>query len=359
MMFVSVPPTVKVPWYGFGPCVLVSGLIAGLTSLAAQAQGQGDIADVAFAGTIIAAEDVSAIAKVRGFLVVGADEAIGSGKNRNFIQVLEPAGENRYTQHQDILLFEGDGEDQEMDIEGIAAVGDAVYVIGSHSKKRPKTKAKKSYDKNRKTFHGKKVKPEPSRGRLYRLTLTPDGSAVADSMVWQSLATAIEKDPVLGPFSAIPSKENGVDIEGLAADGEWLYAGFRGPVLRGGHVPVMRFKFETPADSYELRYVNLDGRGIRALARTSDGFLILAGPVGDGPGSFQLYHWDGKDVISGKGHDPAKVGRIRLLRDLSVPAGAKAEGLALLDEDDDGYDLIIVFDGIDDPLAQRHRIEKP
>src|SRR5262245_60839271 len=76
-------------------------------------------------------------------------------------------------------------------------------------------------------------------------------------------------------------------------------AGFRGPVLRENYTPVLRFTFAVPVIESDLLYVNLGGRGIRDLTRARGGLLVLAGPVGDGPGSYQLYFWDGKDCLPG------------------------------------------------------------
>ena len=105
----------------------------------------------------------------------------------------------------------------------------------------------------------------------------------------------------MGIFTKIPSKENGIDIEGIASDGDKLYIGFRGPVLRGNYVPVMVIKdCDNPSD-YELLFVNLDGNGIRDICKVEDGFLIISGPMGDGVGNYQLYFWNGVDSIPGKG----------------------------------------------------------
>src|SRR6266508_350209 len=78
--------------------------------------------------------------------------------------------------------------------------------------------------------------------------------------------------------SRVASKENRVDIEGLAVKDGRLYFGFRGPVLRDGWVPILVTAWDD-VDAAEVRYVQLDGRGIRDIAVVDDGFLILAGPV--------------------------------------------------------------------------------
>src|SRR4030095_15559862 len=102
-------------------------------------------------------------------------------------------------------------------------------------------------------------------------------------------------------FGAIASKENGVDAEGLAVRDQRLYIGFRGPVLRGNFTPILRCRFGSPIGEPEVLFVNLGGCGVRDLARVDGGLLILAGPVGDGLGSYQLYLWDGRDGVPGEG----------------------------------------------------------
>ena len=113
------------------------------------------VASVELSGDLKAAEDVSAIAKIGRLLVVGSDEGVGADENKNIIQLLEPEGDNRYKIRKDILLFKGDEENgKEMDIEGIAVDGHVVYVIGSHSAKRSRIKAKKKHKTNLKVFRG-------------------------------------------------------------------------------------------------------------------------------------------------------------------------------------------------------------
>ena len=164
----------------------------------------------------------------------------------------------------------------------------------------------------------------------------------------------MEQDPYLGPFTRIPSKENGVDIEGIAVKGETVFLGFRGPVLRDNYVPVMKFPFASPED-YALHFVELGGLGIRDMVEVSDGFLLLAGPVGDGPGSRLLSFWNGEDTIPGE--DRRVKGAVELAR-IEAPMEAKAEGLALLSEDDSSYTVLIVFDGLQRGAPRSFRVEK-
>jgi hypothetical protein len=137
---------------------------------------------------------------------------------------------------------------------------------------------------------------------------------------------------VLGPYTKIPGKENGVDIEGLAVRDGRLFVGFRGPVVRDGLAAVMEFAFEQP-DAYEVKPLNLGGRGVRDLAAVNGGLLVLAGPVGEEEGEYGLYFWDGV------GAAPTVVG------DVKIDGDAKPEGIALLSEDADAWRVLLICDG--------------
>lgn len=308
---------------------------------------------------IMAAEDVSAIAKIDSFFVIGSDESVGD-KDKNYIQLLKKGAGENYEVHSNILLFEGsETEGKEMDIEGLATEGDKVFVVGSHSSKRKVIKENKKYKKNREKFHKDKVEDERNRDWLYQLTIDSQGEEVTREKI--TLRKIIESDSVLKTFRNIPSKENGIDIEGLAAKNEWLYIGFRGPVFRGNYVPVMKLKFDDPEGTYKLLYVELNGLGIRDMTSVSDGFLIVAGPVGDGPASYQLYHWDGKDVIPGKDLAVKDIGKISLLSEIIPPEGGKAEGVVVVQEEEALYKLIIAYDGVEnkDNILQGFHLARP
>jgi len=336
--------------------IILAVFVGVMLNHAASGEHLQPLAAVKMLGSIKAPEDVSAIAKVGSFLVIGSDEGVGPNEEDNFIQVLKKVGDD-YKVDRNILLFKGNQTDgKEMDIEGIAVEGDTVFVVGSHSSKRQRVKSNKKYKKNRKNFRQDKIEDEKNRDWLYRLTL--DSQGIGSDKKKISLRKIIKKDKVLKTFSQIPSKENGVDIEGIAVKEGWLYVGFRGPVFRGNYVPVMKLKFDAPKETYELLYVNLGGRGIRDIIHVSNGFLIVAGPVGDGPASYQLYHWDGKDVIEGKNRTPKDIGKMKLLGEIMPPKNGKAEGVVVLEENDASYELIIVYDGAKNGGAQRFSVAK-
>jgi hypothetical protein len=299
------------------------------------------------------ASDLSAVALVGNHLVVGSDEG-------HVIQILKTKSPDAFELVRKYSLPDGqetdetEKEDPEIDFEGIAADGNVVYIVGSHSRKRKKVEVRnpdrRSHDKNRERLS--EIEPEAARRALFRVTLDADGKLVG-AVEKKDLSGAINKfETELKPFAQIPSKENGIDIEGIAVQGNDLYIGFRGPVLRENWVPVMVTQFENPADHPKLLYVNLGGLGIRDMVAVGDDqFLIIAGPMGDGPGGYHLYSWNGKDCVPGK--NGAK-GVVRNLGEIPTDTGAKAEGITLLSSDqDDPLRLLIVFDGPErgDPIS--------
>jgi hypothetical protein len=295
-----------------------------------------------FIGQIQHSDNISAIDISNDFLVIGADEG-------NRVQVLKRQGED-YAVVNDITLNENA---KEIDIEGIACDGNTVYVVGSHSAKRPKIDKKVTYEENRQNI--KQVVPEPDQDRLFRFSLDAEGNA--KDVEETSLRSIIDSKKVLKDFSLLPSKENGVDIEGIAIHKQQLYIGFRGPVLRENWVPVLKCRFAKPVTEAELLYVQLDGLGFRDITRVENGFLILAGPVGDGPGSYQIYLWDGEDCLLGI-RTSGQTGTIEFLGVIPTDEGAKAEGITVLKESSSAYEVAIVYDGLNNGSPTLFRISK-
>lgn len=307
--------------------------------------------------------NVSALAfsKNRDFLVIGLDEGAT-------FQVLKKDGRDAYYASPERNIPLGPDSD-ELDIEGIAWGKKHLYVIGSHSRKRLRVKYKepdpddnKTAKQNRKRLE--KTATEPSREQLFRVELDGHGKADKDSIKVVSFRNIFANDDLFRLFQPLPSKENGIDIEGIAVDGDDnLYIGFRGPVLRGNYVPVMVVEFEDKFKEkdidYEILFVNLGGRGIRDMIwQSNKDFLILAGPVGDGPASFRLYHWNGKDCVPGDDKRDA-LKNVRPLCDIQPPKDdAKAEGIAILGRSDEEYEFLVVFDGIADGGARTYRCKR-
>jgi hypothetical protein len=287
--------------------------------------------------------NLSGVCRVGDFLVIGADEGeLKNGVDTRKAQVQGPDGEDIVQAQYIELPAEGKTE---IDIEGIACQDRVVYVVGSHSVARKKVGKGESYQDNLKRLAD--TKSESSRDALYRFTLAADGGVSDTSQIMRtSLRSDLNAEKVLEKALAAPSKENGVDIEGLAVKDDRLYVAFRGPVLREGWVPILAIRKPTddasgvPSAVTDRYFVNLGGLGIRDIASVLNGFLIIAGPVGDVPPDFRLYLWDGKDMVPGM-RSPG--GTVRLLGDFPKGSG-KPEGLAVLAETADRYDLLVVYD---------------
>jgi hypothetical protein len=294
----------------------------------APAERISEVRPVVLSGDVDAGTDLSGVVVVGDHLVLGADE----GHSLQFFRREEAEGSWRLATR--LALAK---RDQEADIEAITANGGHLYVVGSHSTRRKRLKPEHSLRKNRERLL--QVQSDPARNRLFRIAFDPAAGTVG-KLEQIDLGKRLRKDPLLGLFVGVPSKENGIDIEGLAFRDGRLYVGFRGPVLRDNYVPVMTLEFDRPKQ-YVLKFVRLDGQGIRDMVAIADGLLILSGPVNDAPGPFCLWWWDGNDQVPGKDR-PVK--ETVLLGQVSTPGGAKAEGLALLSESPGEAQVLVVYD---------------
>lgn len=321
------------------PRPLIILLIAGLAAVAAPAPGPELIrtGPVEFRGELKGGSDVSGVTLAGGFLVIAGDES-------PVAQVLRADGDGAYTVLHDVPLGQ---PDHELDLEAVAAEGGTVYVTGSH---------------NRVRFVGAKGgggvtpvedRPRPQRDQVFRFTLGPDGRP--GPVRAMSLRPALDAHPILRQFVPVASKENGIDIEGLAVKDGRLYFGFRGPVLRDNWVPVLSCTFGDPPGDPAVAYLQLAGRGVRDMAAVRDGFLVLAGPVGDGDTSTRIYFWDGTDGLA----QGTMADKPHLLAELPGEGKGKAEGLAVLKEDGKAYDLLIVWDGLPNGGPVRYRLTRP
>ncbi len=318
--------------------------------------------------------ELSAIARTPdGSLWVGADEL-------TTIERLKPIDINVYGAHtpfntQDFVeLFDPDSE---IDIEGLDYSQGYLWVIGSHSFKRKKPKGKKvKKDIQRLT----EISKDDNRYLLARFPVlngelvksyaqSDDADDILNAaMLAKSenrhniLMDALAEDEHLGPFiqMKLPSKDNGLDIEGLTVCGQTIFLGLRGPVLRGWAI-ILELQLEEAepgfltlrtlenGELYRKHFVDLNGLGIRELCLRGEDLIILAGATMAISGSMQVFEL--KDVL---GHSKDTLwdqesGALRILFDLPFTVGSdNAEGLTLfpcLEEDDA---LMVVYDSPDD-----------
>ena len=203
------------------------------------------------------------------------------------------------------------GPDGEMDIEGLSIEDDWLWVVGSQSLKRKKLHARRQADLPLARLA--KVDWQPNRQFLGRFPLVrhegglwpvvQDGQRRALHLKFGGqgrLRRWLAKDPHLAPFLEIPSKENGLDVEGIATRGDRVWLGLRGPVLgrnavilelelrptRKGHLKARRIDGQARARKH---LVDTNGEGIRDMKWDGDDLLLITGPVlsGKGPTSIR------------------------------------------------------------------------
>lgn len=337
-----------------------------LMLVAAAAGPIEEIGPVQFAGTWKDDENFSGLARVGNRLVVAIDE-------EGYLQtgVLDTSGPTwvvtRDPAH-DVVLADGALTRKiELDIEGLAASGTTVVALGSHSATRERSdRADRTHARNVGRLTGATVTNE-TRDVVARFTLDA-ATGAATNLQKASLREILRATPFLEPFvgaagrGAMASKENGIDLEGVALDGDTLLAGFRGPVLRHGFVPVLRVAFGATSGA-EWRFVPLDGRGIRDMATVEDGVLVLAGPVGDGDAPHRLYLWNGKDCVPGSG---GPGGTLRWLADVPPPSaappdrrdGAKAEAVLVTATTATHHEIVVLYDSLPLGGATRFRVAR-
>jgi hypothetical protein len=221
----------------------------------------------------------------------------------------------------DLLDLPG-GADEEADLEGMAVVDGWLWVVGSHGLKRKNAKDGRSDADNAKRLA--KVTLDGNRRLLARLPIEADDKG-QPCLVKQArdgrralrlkgddkanqLTQLLADDPHIGPYMAIPGKDNGFDIEGLAADGNRLLLGLRGPVLRGW-TALLEVAVEARSDGLHLapldgsatllrkHFLQLDGLGVRDLHYSGDDLFILAGPTMVLNGEIRVYKWPGARAL--------------------------------------------------------------
>lgn len=188
-----------------------------------------------------------------------------------------------------------DGDDlkgDELDLESIDFHDGVLWLCGSHCDVRKKPK--------RKSELRPEIRSRPSRHFLARIKVKTDGfsfgkMSVAPRSGSGSIRGVLARDPYIGPFIDLPSKENGLDIEGITVSNGETLLGLRGPVLDGFAVVVhLTLSERLSIKEYCLSFLDLAGLAIRDLTLSGGCVLIIAGPVSDADGPFALYEWTGK-----------------------------------------------------------------
>lgn len=333
-------------------------------------------------------DGLSAVVQIGDALWVANDEALSL--ERLSRQRETGDGAIRFADHQQFPLHdflqlpappkEGDDKIEEADIEGLDYHDGYLWLVGSHSLKRDKPKEDKSIEKNVERLA--KVSRDGNRFLLARIPLSDDATPslkrtverdghsrtaarLAGNQKSNALTRALAGDEHLGPFLAIPGKDNGFDIEGLAVAGDRVFVGLRGPVLRGWAVILELALEEQDASTltlksigpdgrpYRKHFLDLEGLGVRDLCAQGDDLLVLAGPTLTVAGPQKVFRWPGgarpnrESLVFGD--------NLPTVLDLPVGAGpAQAEGIAPFDCDGgDTRSILVVYDA----AANRQRDE--
>lgn len=274
-------------------------------------------------------------------------------------------------------------EEIEVDIEGMTYADDYLWLTGSHSTKRKKVKSGKDDQENLARLA--EVTFDPNRYVLARIPMMngdlvkscaqshdPNQKLTAATLNRTNngnvLIDALKSDPHLGPFLAtdeprqekplaLPGKDNGFDIEGLAVCGDRLFLGLRGPVLRGWAI-ILEIEVEaiTPetlslkaigksGERYKKHFVNLGGLGIRDLCFQGEDLLILAGPTMVLDGSIRLFRLSGALDLTENSLCQQEAGKLEALFDIPYGIGCdRAEGICLFACIGDTPPVLTVYD---------------
>jgi hypothetical protein len=316
-------------------------------------------------GDIDAVTNLSAAAIVENNLFLASDEGA-------FVERLTFSG-GAWRNHVRIALGELlklKDEDAEADLEGLAVSDGWLWVIGSHARTRPKAeKAEDECIDLDKLADLKDTRPRCLFARL-PLVRSADGwlpvkrdgirraGLLKQGKQGNGLSKFLKQSPLLRPFTDIPAKEGGVDVEGIAVLGDRVALGMRGPVI-GGHALLLEVQLEGKqsgklhlAGEPVFRMLALEGLGIRDLDLDGGDLLILAGPTTALSGPCALYRW--RDWANDAPRDARKVRLHRPERSLELPFGDgfdHPEGISVWRESGSGAGQLLV--ACDSPGEQR------
>lgn len=312
-----------------------------------------------------------------GSLWLGSDELLG-------IERLSPQESCIFGNHQHFSLkdiFDLPDDEDEIDIEGLDYSDGYIWVIGSHSTKRKKPKQKSPEDDIERLTT---IKSELNRYLLGRIPVVNQelvqrynsveasqaplfaaSLEINDQSPYNALIEALRHDDHIGDIVStyLPSKDNGLDIEGIAVKGNRIFLGLRGPVIRGIGIILELVVTANPNGILELKpldssgqlyykhLVDLDGLGIRELCFDGDDLMILSGPTMDVDGFQKLFRFQNilsyqADSITWQDSDD-----LNLVFELPLKVKEdKAEGLVMFPCLGQSEAVMVIYDS---PSSQR------
>lgn len=221
-------------------------------------------------------------------VALDARHFVVAGDEDNLLRIYE-RGQPQVLATVPLAAFLGTGR-HEADLEAGTRIGSRIYWLASLSRDG-------------------KGRPAPTRDRFFATDIdrgaTPPALRPAGSGPVQLLQAMLDSDAgrswrLADAARKAPEAPGGLNIEGLThGDDGTLLIGFRNPLREGKALVLPLLNPAQVIDGQPPRFggaiaLDLGGRGVRAMTRTADGYLVVGGPTAD-EGSFALFHWRGGD----------------------------------------------------------------
>lgn len=254
-----------------------------------------------------------------------------------------------------------DGDFKDLDGEGVAYAEPYFYLVGSHGCSRNAGELRLSSFLLTRVRVDREGRPADSHGKP-----VPAGDprhAVETSWRASDLLASAGKAGAF--FAKDLESANGLNIEGLAVDGETIWFGLRAPVdkdtgeaflVRGSVADLFRDGHDRAKVFHDILPLRLDGLGIRDLA-TLPGrrLLVLAGAAHGPEVPFKLFLVDpASRAVKPVGTLPAVEGQVEGKKKVG-----KAEAVTALAATPERASIVVLFDGLVDGAPQRAEIQLP
>jgi len=236
---------------------------------------------------------------------------------------------------------------KDLDGEGVAYAAPYFYVVGSHGCGRSKGKFRLSSFILARVRVDRMGQPVDSAGR----PLARDKFAQAVETTYRVSDLLQRAGKAAAFFGKDLESENGLNIEGVAVQGDTIWFGLRGPVRKnktaylvsGDIDDLFKAGNKRSKAKPEVVPIELDGLGIRDLAPLPDKRLLVVAGAAHGPEvPFKLFVVDpAKGKVTSIGPLTAVTGQV----DRETKTG-KAEGVTILDMTGDKAQIVILFDGL-------------
>jgi hypothetical protein len=249
---------------------------------------------------------------------------------------------------------------KDLDGEGVAYAKPYFYVVGSHGCGRSKNKFRLSSFILARVRVDRQGQPVDSADRP--LALDKFAQAVETTYRVSDLLKRAGKAAEF--FGKDLESSNGLNIEGVAVQGDTIWFGLRAPVRKnktaylvsGDIADLFKAGNKRSKAKPEVVPIELDGLGIRDLAPLPDKRLLVVAGAGHGPEvPFKLFVVDpAKGKVTPVGPLAAVTGQV----DGEMKTG-KAEGVTVIDMTGDKAQIVVLFDSLPNGAPHLANISLP